>query len=745
MGAQDQRPRFFEGQYLSADDLTAIVDAQRIGDARHVLGAHTWGIAVGLTLSERAAPGAPNRVDVTLLPGFGWDGFGRPLAVARPTRLPETLFAQIPFSPALDDPNTGTGRLVPVWIAYDEIATGNPQPGFETCATDDQTARIGESFRFVVGQQPPAAQRSPVTIGTASVDALDALTQFDAAAPKLWDTSVPHQTFPAGKPPRWLVPLGFVRWIARDNALGYFAKRDLVATDEVDGRIAALRRYAGVVAERIEAAARVIVLHARGEDPTALHRYVRLLADPAKVAALQDDLVWVEGNLRIGGDAKINGGKLHLRDGDGEERKTPLYLARFGDDLGGDGKRELRVAIGDTSQTDNRLFVGPVEAGGTIAPRLVVVSGAAGNTAEGRVGVNTATPAAALEVKGDWAGNEDGALRLSGAQPTLRFDGGVGGETWIAQLTNSPAGSLRLAHRTGPGTWRGVVFVTPNHRVGVGADVPRNPLAVRGQTSASPDFDELISLEDAGGASKWHFNLHRDPAGKALNVAETGVADGRLYLQAGGNVGIGTLLPAAKLHVQGDRVRVENVTGAPGSRVLELRTDGSAVDVQSTTSHLYLRSTHPGGPADRHIVMNPSPGGEPDGLVGIGLVPHVQKLEVKGNILFGAVPNLFAVGANAATRMIFGRIEADGSFTGSGFVAVRNGAGSGNYSVSFAPLFSGAPIVVATPIDSLNDDNVLTLSGVTSAGFVVRVRDVVGGGAPSPQDTAFSFIAIGTS
>ncbi|MDT3671289.1 MAG: hypothetical protein ROZ37_13275 [Aromatoleum sp.] len=743
MGAQDQRPRFFEGQYLGADDLTAIVDAQRIGDARHALGAHTWGIAVGLTLGERAAPGAPNRVDVTLQPGFGWDGFGRPIAVSRPTRLPETLFAQIPFSPALDDPNNGPGRLVPVWIAYDEIATGNPQPGFETCATDDQSARIGETFRFVVGQQPPAQQRSPITIGTATVDALDALTQFDPTAAKLWDTSVPHQSFPAGKPPRWLVPLGFVRWIARDNALGYFAKRDLVAADEVGGRIAGLRRYAGVVAERIESAGRVIVLHARGEDPNALHRYARLLGDPAKALALQDDLVWVEGNLRVGGDAKLNGGKLHFRDGDGEERKTPLYIARFGDDAGGDGKRELRVAIGDTSQIDNRLVVGPVEAAGTLAPRLVVVSGAAANAAEGRVGVNTATPAAALEVKGDWAGNEDGALRLSGAQATLRFDGGVGGETWIAQLAAAPAGALRLAHRTGPGTWRNVVLLTPDHRVGIGADAPRNPLAVRAQPGAAADFDELVSFEDSGGAGKWHLNLHKDAAGKALNFAETDVADGRLYLQQGGNVGIGTLQPAARLHVQGNRVRVENVTGAPGSRVLELRTDGSAVDVQSNTSHLYLRSTHPGGPADRHIVMNPSPGGEPDGLVGIGLVPNAEKLEVKGNILFGAVPDLFAVGAGAAMRMVFGRIEANGSFTGSGFVAARNGVGSGDYTVGFAPAFSGVPIVVATPIDSLNDDNVLTLGGITAAGFAVRVRDVVDAAAPLPQDTAFSFIAIG--
>src|SRR6187399_461911 len=98
------RPRFFEGQYLSAEDLAAIVAYLRGADARHALAGHTHGIVVGLDLVERNAAGAANRREVVLQPGFAWDGFGRTIVVAQPTRLPETLLASIPYAPAVDEP-----------------------------------------------------------------------------------------------------------------------------------------------------------------------------------------------------------------------------------------------------------------------------------------------------------------------------------------------------------------------------------------------------------------------------------------------------------------------------------------------------------------------------------------------------------------------------------------------------------------------------------------------------------------
>jgi hypothetical protein len=88
-----------------------------------------------------------------------------------------------------------------------------------------------------------------------------------------------------------------------------------------------------------------------------------------------------------------------------------------------------------------------------------------------------------------------------------------------------------------------------------------------------------------------------------------------------GNVGIGTTNPAQRLHIQGNRLRLENA----GKRV-DLRADGAAVDLQSETSDLYLRSTGAG----HDIIMNPFGS---DGRVGIGLQNPQAKLHVNGDMI----------------------------------------------------------------------------------------------------------------
>ena len=639
MATQDRRPRFYEGQYLAADDLDAIVEYFRAGDARHALAGHTWGIAVGLDLLEKNAPGQPDRKEVVLQPGFAWDGFGRPLVVAQPERLSESLFEGIAYNAAIDDPalpGGPLGRLVKVWLSYREISAKPPAPGFESCVTDDQSARVRETFELVAGEFPDLSQqRANVAIGPERVEATQAVRHFDPTAQRVWDASIPHQEFPsAARPPRWLVPVGYVRWVAGDGVPGYFLKREKVSSDNVLDRIRVFRRYVGVVAETMEAPAGVLVLRRRGDQPDAPHRFRRLLSSQG-VAALLSDLVWVEGNLRVEGDAKLAAGKLLLRDADGLTQNTPLYVSRHGDDPpgGAPGNRELRVAIGGDAQLDNRFLVGPekVTAGVTeVLPNLVVVSGRPAPLTGGVVGVNVAAPARTLHVRGD-------RIRLESTDQAKRVDLRADGP---AVDLHSETSKLFI-HASGPSA-SGQNHVVINTQkpaeghVGIGTASPAHGLDVKAR-SINLGLDEdgggrmllrhdagnqvLVEATNSGGAGPATELRLGAPAGANLPLL-AGYAD-TTYLK--GRLGVNVAAPAVQLHVRGPRVRVESIDSL---RILEMRTDGSHVDIETRTGHLYLRSTVAGGPANNNIIMNPDVG---DGAVAIGTHAPFAKLHVSGN------------------------------------------------------------------------------------------------------------------
>ncbi|GMU24474.1 MAG: hypothetical protein AMXMBFR13_45480 [Phycisphaerae bacterium] len=74
------------------------------------------------------------------------------------------------------------------------------------------------------------------------------------------------------------------------------------------------------------------------------------------------------------------------------------------------------------------------------------------------------------------------------------------------------------------------------------ADV--RPLAIR----AVGSFNDLISLRNANDETRWHITL----LGNGFNLAETTVAEHRIYVAPGGNVGIGTNNLPFKLTVNGE-------------------------------------------------------------------------------------------------------------------------------------------------------------------------------------------------
>ena len=460
---QTQKPQFYEGQYLSADDLSGIMQFNSVLQARHAIGAHTWGIGMGFDLLEQPAGDSATAVNIFLQPGYGWDGFGRTIVSLAPYQIPAARFAAYTYNAPIDEPS---GRLVELWLGYSEVAFQPAATGFAPC-NGNSNSRIQETFEIYVGQRDtPALQHDPVVVAGYTGDAQTILQKLNPSAPAIYDDSIPQQTLPTDPTAMWLLPVGYVRWKPNPNpnVAGVFMATD--ATDRLKAQ--AFRVYIGVVAGAVEAAAGVIRLKDRVNDFT-----------PTQTP----DLVWVEGDSRLQGRASFV-------QPDGTDGGVPLILRR--NEANAAGGRDLQVVIGESSAGNNHLSIGPLNGAGNFQEVVTVED-------KGYVGIGTTSPQDMLHVSNGnirWGNgsqllaNQGGSIELGGSvtqagagTPYIDFHygPGPGPQDFNMRLINDADGQLTLVGVRNP-----TVFQVLS-RIGVNTNTPAELLDVRGNIKLNSD------------------------------------------------------------------------------------------------------------------------------------------------------------------------------------------------------------------------------------------------------------------
>jgi hypothetical protein len=125
----------------------------------------------------------------------------------------------------------------------------------------------------------------------------------------------------------------------------------------------------------------------------------------------------------------------------------------------------------------------------------------------------------------------------------VRYDGTTGKLVKTSIVTIDDTGALNVSS-DGLTVNTSELAVRNSSKVGIGTNNPSRPLTIQGRDINN----DIVQFRNNSGTDKWHFAIKN---GVDIDVVESGVASNRLYLKAGGNVGIGTSSPGSLLTVAG--------------------------------------------------------------------------------------------------------------------------------------------------------------------------------------------------
>ena len=203
------RVRFFDGQFLQAQDLTDEQSYHLLMRWRHNLAMHSWGIVTGLPVSVQK--GGNGLFAAVVQPGMAFDGYGRELVLVNSALTTASLI----------DPNATYDVLISYGLPLTSSTTSNGSNSSKGCSKAQSPNRALEQPSVWVTKTSSRVSSDPSAPGEVPTGDLD----FSA-----------EQLPPDDPNQQWPVLLGRISFQTQTN------------TWTVDTSV---RRYAGLIADRI--------------------------------------------------------------------------------------------------------------------------------------------------------------------------------------------------------------------------------------------------------------------------------------------------------------------------------------------------------------------------------------------------------------------------------------------------------------------------------------------------------------